>query len=215
MQKRKKTGAEKAGAEKRRNGKNAGAGKTPKEKKRTHCGKSSCAAEEGRTNEMSEKLTRDDIRKIREEIDHRILVLRPKITKEIAEAAAMGDRSENFEYYAAKRANGENNSRIEYLERMLKTAEVIRDESGENEVGLNKAVEVYNKNRDKTDTYKIVTPIRGDSRAGRISIESPIGKALFGHRKGDTVHVETPSGGFDLEIKSVEKNEEDDDIRSF
>jgi len=164
---------------------------------------------------MGEKLTKDDIRKIEEEIEHRKLVLRPQITKEIAAAAAMGDRSENFEYYAAKKANGENNSRIEYLEHMLKTAVVMEDHSDEDEVGLNKLVEVCNTARDKTDTYKIVTPIRGDSLKKRISIESPIGKALFGHRKGDIVHVSTPSGGFDLKVISVKKDDSNDDIRAY
>lgn len=164
---------------------------------------------------MGEKLTKDDIKKIEEEIEHRKLVMRPQITKEIAAAAAMGDRSENFEYYAAKKANGENNSRISYLEKMLKTAVVIEDHSGEDEVGLNKLVEVYNASRDKTDTYKIVTPIRGDSLKRRISIESPIGKALLGHKSGETVHVDTPSGGFDLVIRSVKEGGADDEIRSY
>ena len=90
-----------------------------------------------------EKLTRGDVKKIEEELEYRKVVVRKKAAADIAEAAAQGDRSENFEYYAAKKFRGENESRIRYLERVLKTAEVISDESKEDEVGMNNYVVVY------------------------------------------------------------------------
>ena len=87
-----------------------------------------------------QKLTRGDVKKIEEELEHRKVVVRKKAAADIAEAAAQGDRSENFEYYAAKKFRGENESRIRYLERVLKTAEIISDESKEDEVGMNNTV---------------------------------------------------------------------------
>ena len=91
---------------------------------------------------MGEKLTKADVAKIQEEIDHRKLDLRPELIEAVKEARAQGDLSENFEYYAAKREKNRNESRIGYLERMLKYATVIDDSSREDEVGLNKVVEV-------------------------------------------------------------------------
>ena len=92
---------------------------------------------------MGEKLTQADIEKLEAEIEYRKVELRPRLTAAVAEAAAQGDRSENFEYYAAKRANNQNNSRINYLEKMIRFAEVIEDDSANDEVGLNKLVEMY------------------------------------------------------------------------
>ena len=129
---------------------------------------------------MGEKLTRQDVEKIREEIDYRKSTVRREAIADLQEARAQGDLSENFEYYAAKRHKNQNESRIRYLENMLKNATVISEQSREGEVGLDDVVEVYFEDDDETETYKLVTSIRGDSMAGRISIESPIGKALRG-----------------------------------
>ena len=125
---------------------------------------------------MGEKLTREDIEKIQAEIDHRKLVLRPELIAAVKEARAQGDLSENFEYYAAKREKNQNEGRIAYLDRMLRFAEVVEDESANDEVGLNKLVEMHFEDEDDTATYKLVTPIRGQSLEGRISIESPLGR---------------------------------------
>ena len=145
---------------------------------------------------MGEKLTQADIEKLEAEIEYRKVELRPRLTAAVAEAAAQGDRSENFEYYAAKRANNQNNSRINYLEKMIRFAEVIEDDSANDEVGLNKLVEMHFDDDDENETYKVVTPIRGHSLDGRISIESPLGKAILGHKAGDKVYVETaPENG--------------------
>ena len=165
----------------------------------------------------SEKLTKNDIEKIQEEIDHRKLVLRPQILKAVQEARAHGDLSENFEYYAARRENGQNNSRIRYLENILRTAEIIEDEAAADEVGLDKLVTVYFEEDKAEEDYRIVTAIRGNSRKGLISSESPLGSALMGHRAGDRVEVKIDGGaGYFVQIKKVVKQAEDDDeIRKY
>ncbi len=159
---------------------------------------------------MHEELTRADVEKIQAEIDHRSHEVRTEILEALKEARAQGDLSENFEYYAAKRDNRRNNSRISYLERMLKTATIISDKSNEDEVGMNNLVEVYFPEDDMTEEYKIVTSIRGDSLQNKISIESPLGKALMGHKTGETVHVRVNDEvGYDVVIRRIEKNTDD------
>lgn len=98
---------------------------------------------------------------------------------------------------------------------MLKFATIIEDRAAADEVGINKSVEVYFIDDDESERYKIVTGIRGDTTAGRVSIESPLGKALLGHKVGDLVHVALPQGGYDLEIRAIEADDSDDEIRSF
>lgn len=167
---------------------------------------------------MREQLTKEDVKKIQEEIDYRKLVVRKEALEAVKEARAHGDLSENFEYHAAKKDKNKNESRIRYLERMLKTARIISDESKEDEAGLNNLVEVYFEEDDETETYKLVTSIRGNSLDGRISVESPLGKALLGHKAGDRVHVKVnESTGYDVIIRKIEKapDGEEDAIRSF
>ena len=165
---------------------------------------------------MREQLTKHDVEKIQEEIDHRKLVVRKEAIEAVKEARAQGDLSENFEYYAAKREKNQNESRIRYLERMLRTAEIIEDESGADEIGLNTRVELYYEDEDETEWIKLVTSIRGNSMEGRISIESPLGKAIQGHKAGDRVHVQVGDGGYDVVIRSIEKDAGDEDkIRKF
>ena len=138
---------------------------------------------------MGEKLTRSDIKRIEEEIQHRKLVVRKEALEAVKEARAQGDLSENFEYYAAKKDKNKNESRIRYLERMLKNAQIVSDESKDDEVGLNNTVEVYLEEDDEVETYRLVTSIRGSSLNGLISTESPLGKAIFKHKVGDRVEV--------------------------
>lgn len=167
---------------------------------------------------MGEKLTESDVKKIQEEIDYRRLVLRKRILEDVKEARAQGDLSENFEYHAAKKEKGSNDGRIRYLEKMLKNATVIQDNSSEDEVGLNNTVEVYFEEDDETEVYKIVTSIRGNSLNGYISIESPIGKALMGHKVGDRCLVTVNENvSYYVVIKRIEKmtDEENDKIRGF
>lgn len=167
---------------------------------------------------MGQELTKSDVEKIQAEIDHRKLVLRPQITKEIAEAAAQGDRSENFEYYAAKKANRENNGRINYLERVLRFARIIDDSSKDDEVGLNNTVTLYFEEDDEEETYRIVTSIRGNSIHGLISNESPIGCAIMGRKVGDRCTVRMENGiSYDVIIRKIENTGEsaDDQIKAY
>lgn len=166
---------------------------------------------------MREQLTREDVKKIQEEIEYRKLVVRKEALEAVKEARAHGDLSENFEYHAAKKDKNRNESRIRYLERMLKTARIISDESRDDEVGLDDKVEVYFEEDDETEVYKLVTSIRGNSLDGRISVESPLGKALLGHKVGDRVHVKVnESAGYDVIVKNIDKNAgEEEAIRSF
>ena len=164
---------------------------------------------------MGEKLTKADVKKIEEEIEHRKLVLRPELIQAVKEARAQGDLSENFEYYAAKREKNRNESRIGYLERMLKFATIIEDRAAADEVGLNKMVEVYFVDEDESESYKVVTSIRSETTEGRISIESPLGKALLGHKVGDRVQVSLPQGDYEVEIRSIAEDHSDDAISSF
>ena len=129
-----------------------------------------------------------------------------------------GDLSENFEYHAAKKAKNQNESRIRYLERMLKTAEIVEDHSKADEIGLNNTVELYCEDDDEVETYRIVTSVRGSSLNGLVSIESPIGKALLGHKEGDRVYIKVNDDfGYYVVIRKVIKTEDEaeDHIRSF
>lgn len=166
---------------------------------------------------MGEQLTKSDIKKIEEEIEYRKLVVRKEALEAVKEARAHGDLSENFEYHAAKKDKNRNESRIRYLERMLKNASIVSDESRDDEVGLNNRVEVYFEDDDETEEYKLVTSIRGNSMKGMISIESPMGKAIRGHKVGDRVYVRVnENAGYYVVIKSIRNTHDDDEqIRAF
>ena len=167
---------------------------------------------------MREKLTENDIKKIKEEIEYRKVVVRKDAIEAVKEARAHGDLSENFEYYAAKKDKNKNESRIRYLERMLKTAEIVSDESNDDEVGINNAIEIRFLKDNRVAKYKLVTSVRGNSLNGYISIESPVGKAVLGHRVGDVVKVSVnESVSYEIEIVSIDKtlSDETDAIRSF
>lgn len=166
---------------------------------------------------MHDKLTKRDIEKMQEEIDHRKLVVRPQILKEVQEARAQGDLSENFEYHAARKAKGENDSRIRYLENMIRTAVIVEDHSVDDQVGLEKRVVVRFPDEEEEETYKIVTSVRGNSLQGLITPESPLGSALMGHFPGDVVHVRlNENTGYDVQIVSVTRaDNEEENIRRY
>ena len=167
---------------------------------------------------MAEKMTEQDIKKIKEEIEYRKLVVRKEAIEAVKEARAQGDLSENFEYYAAKRDKNRNESRIRYLERILNNAQVIEDTTAEDEVGLYIQVELFFEHTKEIMFIKLVTSIRGNSLEGRISIDSPIGKAILGHKVGERVYVKVSDDfGYYAQIKSITKLEDDgtDDIRSY
>ena len=167
---------------------------------------------------MNDELTRQDIRKMQEELDYRRLELMPGLIEEVKRTRAFGDLSENFEYKAAKQAQNKNRSRIRYLEGMIKSAKVIADNSGENEVGLFDKVEIYIPEDDEEETYKIVTSIRGDSLNNRISDASPLGRALMGHKVGDTVLIKVnDTYSYEAEIRKIEAVPDDgsDELRQY
>lgn len=165
---------------------------------------------------MNNELTQKDIDKMLAEIEHRKLVVRPRCLEAVKEARAHGDLSENFEYYAAKKEKNQNESRIRFLERMIKTAVIISDESKEDEVGVNNTVTVYIEEDDEEEVYKLVTTMRGDSIHGLVSIESPIGKALLGHKVGDRIFVQVNKDyGYYLVIRKIENTEDNEELNKF
>lgn len=167
---------------------------------------------------MYDKLTRSDIEKMEQEIEYRKLVVRKEALEAVKEARSHGDLSENFEYHAAKKDKNRNESRIRYLERMIRTAQIVEDHSSADEVGLNNTVKVLFEDDDEIETYRLVTTVRGSSLEGRISIDSPIGKAILGHKEGDRVFVKVNENvGYYAVIKEILKTTDDseDKIRSF
>lgn len=166
---------------------------------------------------MRERLTEGDVKKIQEEIEYRKLVVRKNAIEAVKEARAQGDLSENFEYYAAKKDKNQNESRIRYLEKMLKNAIIVTEQSKADEVGMNNTVTLYFEEEEEVQVLKLVTSIRGNSLKGYISIESPIGKAILGHRVGDRVAVRVHEDyTYYVEIRSIENTDDTGDtIRKF
>lgn len=156
---------------------------------------------------MNNYLTEQDIEKMKKEIEYRKVVVRKKRNEEVKEARAHGDLSENYEYKAAKRERGRNEGRIKYLEKMIKTANIIEDDTKEDEVGLGKRVEVYFIDEDESESYDIVTTMATDVLNNKISIESPLGKAIFYKKVGEVVEVESPDGSYSVRIDRIEKAE--------
>ncbi len=167
---------------------------------------------------MREQLTRSDVKKIEEEIEYRKLVVRKEALEAVKEARAHGDLSENFEYHAAKKDKNKNESRIRYLERILKTAVIVSDSSREDEVGINNTVTVYFEEDDEEQVFRLVTSIRGNSMKNRISTESPIGKAILGRKVGDRIQIKVNEDySYYIVIKRIENTAEEagETIRSF
>ncbi len=159
---------------------------------------------------MHDELTKEDIRKMQEELDYRRLELMPGLIEEVKRTRAFGDLSENFEYKAAKQAQNKNRSRIRYLEGMIKTAKIIDDTSAEDQVGLFDKVEIYMPEDDETEIIQVVTTVRCDPRKGLISKESPFGKQVLGKKVGDRFTVQvSDSYSYEAEIRSITKTEDD------
>ncbi len=162
---------------------------------------------------MYDELTEVDIQKMREELEYRERELRPRLIEDVKVARAFGDLSENFEYKAAKREKNRNDSRIRYLTRMISTAKVIEDKSADGVVGLFDKVKIYIEEDDEERDIRLVTTLRQNAPEGLISKESPVGRAVMGHRAGDRVLVEvSPDYSYYIVIRSVEKGEDDGSI---
>ncbi|MBR0354113.1 MAG: GreA/GreB family elongation factor [Oscillospiraceae bacterium] len=159
---------------------------------------------------MNDELTREDLKKMKEELDWRRLELMPGLIEEVKRTRAFGDLSENFEYKAAKQAQNKNRSRIRYLEGMIKTARIIEDRAGADEVGLFDKVELYLPEDDDTETVQVVTTVRCDPRKGLISKESPMGRQLLGKKVGDRFTVQVNERySYPAEVRSITKMKDD------
>lgn len=162
---------------------------------------------------MHDKLTRKDLELMKQELDHRRIVLRPKLLEEVKIARAFGDLSENFEYKAAKQEKNKNESRIRYLENMIRTAHVISEGGRNGGVALYDHVTVYLPDEGETEDLQIVTTMRKDPLNGLISLESPVGKALLGKQIGDIVHIQVDERyGYDMVIRAIEKGRDDGSV---
>ncbi len=165
---------------------------------------------------MFNELTQKDIDAMKAEVEHRKCVVRKELLEDVKTARAHGDLSENFEYKAAKQAKNQNESRIRYLERMMKTAVIVSDESQEDEVGIQKVVDLYFEEDEEVESFKIVTTVRGNSLKNLISTESPIGKAVLGHKVGDRVQVVMENGtSYYVQIRSIREDQEEEALRKF
>ena len=154
---------------------------------------------------MHDELTAVDIKKMQEELEYRRIELRPKLIEDVKTAREFGDLSENFEYKSAKREKNRNDSRIRYLERMIKTATVI-------DVSSN-ADEIYIEEDDEEQEIELVTTLRQNALKGLISKESPVGKAVMGHKTGDRVLVEVnPDYSYYIQIRKVVKGTDDESL---
>ena len=167
---------------------------------------------------MFDELTAKDIKKMEEEIEYRKLVVRKEALEDVKVARAHGDLSENFEYKAAKQFKNENEKRIRYLEKMIRTAKVISEDSPEDEVGMNNTVELYFEEDDEVEIYKIVTTVRSNSLKNLISKESPLGSAIYGHKVGDRCEVKVnDTYSYYVQIRKIENTVDDgsDELRKF
>ena len=162
---------------------------------------------------MFDELTQVDIKKIQEEIDYRTGVVRTQIHEDIVAAKEFGDLSENAEYKEARRAKGQNESRITYLQNMLRTAKIIQTNPDPNVVGIFDKVEVFFEAEDESEVMVVSTTLRRDAAKNIISNQSPLGKAIYGKKLGERVYVEIePGKGYYVQIKNIEKGEDDESL---
>ena len=162
---------------------------------------------------MYDELTQSDIDKMKEELEHRRLVLRPQLIEEVKIARSFGDLSENFEYKAAKREKNRNDSSIRYLENMIKTARLVDVAPTGAGIGLFDRVTLWMEEDEEDEVIQLVTTLRQDALKGLISKESPVGKALWGRSVGDRVLIEVNEDyRYYAEIRAVEHTGEDPDV---
>lgn len=158
---------------------------------------------------MEEKkniLTYQGLRKYEDELHDLKVVKRQEVAQKIKEAREQGDLSENAEYDAAKDEQRDIEARIEELEKILKNAEVVVEEEADlDKVSIGCSVKILDCEFDEELEYKIVGSTEANSLKGKISNESPVGKALLGKQVGDTVTVETPAGEFSYKVLSIHR----------
>lgn len=162
---------------------------------------------------MYDELTRVDIKKMEEEIEYRKTKLAPELGAELRRTREFGDLSENAEYKEAKRAKRKNESRIRYLENMIRTANVIEIEKAEDEVGLFDRVLIFNEKMGAEKEIQIVTTLRQNALLGFVSKESPLGSALMGHKVGERVLVcVNENMSYYVEIRRITKGEDNEEL---
>lgn len=162
---------------------------------------------------MHNELTSKDLELMRQELDHRRIVLRPQLLEAVKVARGFGDLSENFEYKAAKQEKNRNEGRIRFLENMIKTAVVVDDTAPPDAAGLFDLITVYLPEDNAEETFRVVTTVRQDALHGLISKESPVGKALLGSKVGDTVHIQVDANyGYDMVVRAIEKGGDDGSV---
>lgn len=162
---------------------------------------------------MHDELTEIDIKKMQEELDYRIKELRPKLIEQVQIARDFGDLSENFEYKAAKQEKNRNDSRIRYLQNMIKTAVIIEVAPVSDKVSLFDTLEVYFEEEKELRQLTIVTTLRQNPLKGLISKESPLGKSLMNKCVGDRVKVDVnDTVSYYVEIRSITKGEDDESL---
>jgi len=151
--------------------------------------------------------TEEGLKKLRDELDHLRDVERPKASQAIADARDKGDLSENAEYDAAKEAQGMLEMKIAKLEETVANARII-DESqlDTSKVLIHSNVKLKNLKNKKTFTYKLVAQSEADLKAGRISVDSPIGKGLLGKKEGETAEIKVPNGTLEFEVLEISRD---------
>ena len=153
---------------------------------------------------MPNYLTPEGAKKLAQELNQLASVERPRVVQEVADAAAQGDRSENAEYTYGKKKLREIDRRIRFLSKRLDDAVVVKQEEGAHvEVRFGARVQVVDEN-EKRSVYSIVGPDEANPSEGKISFQSPLGKALMKRKVGDTVTVTRPAGEIDLEVVAIE-----------
>ena len=162
---------------------------------------------------MYNELTEVDIKKMQEEIDYRMKVVRPKCIEDLKTARGFGDLSENYEYKAAKQELRRCDSRLRYLRRMIATAKVIKSDTREGVAGLFDRVTIEYVEDGDTETITLMTTLREDAVNGIISKESPLGKAVMGRRVGQTATVRVDGEtSYTIKVLKIEKGSDDESL---
>lgn len=152
---------------------------------------------------MYNYLTEEALNKLKDELEYRKTVVRRNINEDLKEARAHGDLSENFEYKAAKKDRADNNRRMGYLDRMIRTAILITDEIKEDEVGIGKQVTLKFIEENEIDTFTMVTTIDANPIENMISIECPLGKSIYKQKLGKEVTIDSPDGSYTVKIEKI------------
>ena len=162
---------------------------------------------------MYDELTSVDIKKMEEEITYRKTVLAPELGAELKRTRELGDLSENAEYKEAKYLKRKNESRIRYLENMIRTATVIEVEAADDVVGLFDRVLIFNERMNAEREIQIVTTLRQNALEGYISKESPLGSALLGHKVGDRILIKvSDTVSYYVVIRNITKGKDNEDL---